>query len=70
MAVAQARKETEAKGEWMSLASAAAALGESRLSVATRCIAGELVGKHEAGRTLITRESVTRLKERLPASAR
>lgn len=64
MAVAEARKHTETpKDAWMTLVKAAAELGESRLSIATRCIAGELVGKHEAGRTLVTRESVMALKE-------
>lgn len=62
MATTQARKETEANGDWMTLGQAAADLGEARQTVLTRIVAGELDGKHEAGRTLVTRKSVARLK--------
>lgn len=58
MARAEARKETEPADPWMTLNQAAAALGVSRPTVLARIVAGELEGKHEAGRTLVTRASV------------
>ena len=47
-------------GVWTTLNKAAAALGETRQTVLVRIVAGELTGKHEAGRTLVTRESLDR----------
>jgi hypothetical protein len=72
MAVAQAGKEIESDSEWMTLAAAGEILGEDRLTVASRCIGGELTGKREANRmarggfiTLVSRESVMALKKKL-----
>jgi hypothetical protein len=46
----------------MSLADAARVLGESRQGVLTRAVKGDIVAKHIAGRTVVTRESVERVR--------
>lgn len=52
------KKRVPEDSEWMSLADAARALDESRLSVLTRAVKGEVTAKHIAGRTIVSRESV------------
>ncbi len=64
MAEAATRKETEGKGDWMTLGKAAAALGTTRQTVLTRIVAGELEGKVEAGMTFVTRASVEQAMEK------
>jgi hypothetical protein len=56
-----ARKPDEGPDEWMSLNAAARAIGESRLSVLTRIVKGELVGEHRAGWTFVRRDTVEAL---------
>lgn len=67
MGLPQTRKETETAEGWMTLGKAAAVLGLSRLAVATRIIAGELEGKHEAGMTFVGCASVEQLRAKLAA---
>lgn len=62
MGTTTARKETEAGDGWMTLNKAATALGKNRQSVLVMIVAKELEGKHEAGRTLVTRASVEAAK--------
>lgn len=47
---------------WMSIVGAADALGESRLKVLSRAVKGELESATVAGRTVISRASVERVK--------
>lgn len=60
--MATARKKLIAPDPWMTLNQAAKELGESRLAVLTRTVKGEIDAKHEAGRTIVSRESVRRVK--------
>lgn len=56
-----ARKpEPVADEDWISLVEAARILGESRQTVLARAVKGELVAKHVAGRTVVSRQSVDR----------
>lgn len=48
---------------WISLVEAARLLKETRQTVLTRAVKGELEAQHIAGRTLISRASVTRCIE-------
>lgn len=59
--MANTRKATRTRDGWMSVPGAAATLGESRLSVLSRVIRGELVSEQSAGRTVISRDSVEAL---------
>lgn len=52
------RKRESLTDEWVTLNSAAALLGESRLTTLHRIVKGELEGKHIAGRTVVRRDSV------------
>lgn len=45
----------------MSLVAAARQLGETRQTVLTRAIKGEVEAKHVAGRTVVSRASIERL---------
>jgi hypothetical protein len=54
------RKTRKTLDPWMSLVEAAKALGETRQTVLTRAIKGEVEAKHIAGRTVVSRESVAR----------
>jgi hypothetical protein len=54
------RKTRKPLDPWMSLVEAAKALGETRQTVLTRAIKGEVEAKHIAGRTVVSRESVAR----------
>jgi hypothetical protein len=47
--------------DWVSLGDAARMLGESRQGVLTRAVKGEVIAKHIAGRTVVTRQSVERV---------
>ena len=60
MALAR-KQENLDDAHWISLPTAAAMLGESRLRVLTRVVKGELIAKHVAGRTIVSRESLKRL---------
>lgn len=53
----------------MSVLDAAVELSESRTKILARCANHELESQKVAGRTVITRESVRRLKEEKAASA-
>lgn len=56
---------------WLTVPGAAKALGESRLSVLSRSLRGELVSEQRAGQTFITRKSVeqvARLKRNAEAA--
>lgn len=55
--------------DWMSVASAAKALGKSRHGVLALSIRGALVSQIAAGRTVISRESVEKLREQLQGAA-
>lgn len=61
--MAAARKTKAIADPWMSLVQAAKALGETRQTVLTRAIKGEVEAKFIAGRTVVSRESVRRLQE-------
>lgn len=50
-----------AANEWISLVEAARLLGESRQTVLSRAVKGEVVAQHIAGRTVVSRESVERV---------
>lgn len=54
------RKPGKPVDPWMSLVEAAKALRTTRQTVLTRAIKGEIEAKHIAGRTVVSRESVTR----------
>jgi hypothetical protein len=54
------RKEKELSNAWVSLVEASRLLGQSRQTILTRAVKGELEGKHIAGRTVISRASVER----------
>lgn len=54
---------------WMTLNRAGKELGESRYKVLTRTTLGELEAKHEAGRTLVSRASVERVRRQKAAAA-
>lgn len=58
-----ARKQENGADEWMSVLAASKALSETRQKVLTRIVAGELVGKRVAGRTVVTVASVARVKK-------
>ena len=64
--MAKARKKTLPKVDpldpWMTLPSAAKAIGESRLSILTRIVKGELVGQHVGGQTFVRRDTVDTLR--------
>lgn len=57
-----ARKTVKVLDPWMSLVEAARELGETRQTVLTRAVKGEVEAKHIAGRTVVSRESVVRVK--------
>lgn len=57
-----AGKTMEEEKDWVSLGTASRELGESRLRVLTRAVAGELEAKHLAGQTFISRASLDRLR--------
>lgn len=57
--MATKRKAEIDADEWVTLNAAAALLGESRLTTLHRIVKGELEGKHIAGRTVVTRTSVS-----------
>ena len=59
--MANARKTTRTRDDWMSVPKAAAALGETRLSVLSRVLRGELISQQGDGRTLVRRDSVDAL---------
>lgn len=61
------RKPPKPRDPWMSLVAAAKQLGETRQTVLTRAIKGEVEAKHIAGRTVVSRESVDRLTPRKSA---
>lgn len=63
MVQTQARKDAEGGDDWMSLSEAAETLGEHRQTVLTRGIKGEVEIKHIAGRTIVSRASVARVRE-------
>lgn len=56
-----ARKTVRSAEPWMSLSTAAKALGETRHMVLSRAVRGELETQNVAGRTFISRASVDRL---------
>jgi hypothetical protein len=55
------KRATDDADRWVSLSVAAANLAETRQTVLTRAIKGELEAKHVAGRTVVSRASVDRL---------
>lgn len=55
--------------DWMSLADAAQELGETRQTVLTRAVKGEVDAKHVAGRTIVSRSSVERVKQQRESAA-
>jgi hypothetical protein len=59
--MANARKANRVRDGWLSVPVAAAALGETRLSVLSRIVRGELASQQAAGRTLVRRDSVEAL---------
>lgn len=59
--MANARKAKRTSDGWMSVPGVAATLGETRLSVLSRIIRGELISEQIAGRTFIRRDSVDEL---------
>lgn len=63
------RSAPDLDSEWVSVGEAARLLNESRHSVLTRAVKGEVVARNVAGRTIVARESVARLIEsREPAA--
>lgn len=48
---------------WISLGDAARMLGETRQTVLTRAVKGEVEAKNIAGRTVVSRASVEKLKK-------
>jgi hypothetical protein len=54
---------------YMSAFAAASELGIAPKTVLSRIVAGELTGKSVAGRTVVTKESVARLKAKMQAEA-
>lgn len=62
-----ARKKVEAVAdEWVGMVVAKELSGKSRVYLLTQVIAGNLVAKHEAGRTIVSRASLNRLISTLP----
>ena len=59
--MANARKANRTRDGWMSVPGVAATLGETRLSVLSRIIRGELTSEQMAGRTFVRRDSVEAL---------
>ena len=59
--MANARKANRTRDGWMSVPGVAATLGETRLSVLSRIIRGELASEQIAGRTFVRRDSVDAL---------
>lgn len=47
---------------WMSLVEAARVLGESRQGILTRAVKGEVEAQHIAGRTVVSRASIDRVR--------
>jgi len=63
MSAEEARKVTNSNSdEWMSLGEASRMLGQSRQTILSRAIKGELEAQYIAGRTVVSRESVERAK--------
>lgn len=63
--MAAPRKTTPRAEAWMSLSDAARALGETRQTVLTRAVKGEVEAQHIAGRTLVSRASVEKLVRKI-----
>lgn len=63
------KKPAKDRDPWISLLEASRVLGESRLAVLTRSVKGEVEAQHIAGRTLVSRASVERLKARKASAA-
>lgn len=65
------RKARPQDDEWVSLPKAAKLLQTNRQTLLTRAIKGELEAKHVAGRTVLSRASVERVRkaEGLPPAA-
>jgi hypothetical protein len=59
--MANARKAIRIRDDWMSVPKTAAALGETRLSVLSRIVRGELVAQQVDGRTVVHRDTVDAL---------
>ena len=59
--MAYGRKRTPVLDQWMSVPKAATALGESKLSVLSRIIRGELVSQQMDGRAVVRRDTVDAL---------
>ena len=57
------RKSKLQEDIWMTLRQAALALGQTRHSVLTRIVKGELEAQIVAGRTVVSRESVERARQ-------
>lgn len=57
-----ARKPRIDNEEWITLLAASRELGESRLSVLSRAVKGDIEARHVAGRTIVSRASVDRVK--------
>lgn len=55
-----ARKAKIAGGEWITLAEAARILGESRLTVLSRSVRGEITASFIAGRNVVSRSSIAK----------
>lgn len=66
--MATAGKASDTEQDWLSLGAASRELGESRLKVLTRAVAGELEAKHLAGQTFISRASLERVRGTAVAS--
>lgn len=62
MAMAANRKQGADTDEYLSLYGAAEQLGITTKTVLARIVAGELEGKKVAGRIVVSRDSVARLK--------
>lgn len=58
-----ARKKVDSVDPWFSVPQAAAELGMSKYLVLSAIAAGELTASRAAGRTVVSRESVAKLKE-------
>lgn len=66
--MASTRKATADRDPWMSLVAAARALDTTRQTVLTLAIKGDIEAQHVAGRTVVSRASVERVR-RSKASA-
>jgi hypothetical protein len=67
MAMGEARKQVEDGDEWMSLKEAEKVLDEARATVLGRCVTREIEGKKVAGRFVVRRADVEKVKQQKDA---